>query len=141
MDGKAFYLSELKAGKNAPPFHPNCGCTIIGKRTLSDINEPLELAYPMLGYDRRSAVWYAIQWYNSKNPKYPQFSDNTGDCANFVSQCLVAGGFKMNEYWHYYDRNDVNPMMFFKPYLRWSYTEAWSVAREQYEYLKNSDRK
>ena len=93
----------------------------------------------MLEYDRETAVRYAIQWYNSKNPKYPQFSDKVGDCANFVSQCLVAGGFKMNEYWHYHDRNDINPMVFFKPELRWSYTEAWSVAREQYEYLKNSN--
>lgn len=29
MDGKKFYYSEMVIGKNAPPFHPNCKCSII----------------------------------------------------------------------------------------------------------------
>lgn len=28
MDGKKFLLSEMQAGVNAPPFHPNCKCCI-----------------------------------------------------------------------------------------------------------------
>lgn len=29
MDGKEFYFAEMVEGKNAPPFHPNCRCSII----------------------------------------------------------------------------------------------------------------
>ena len=29
MNGKRFLYSEMKAGVNAPPFHPNCKCAII----------------------------------------------------------------------------------------------------------------
>ena len=39
-----------------------------------------------------SAVAYAKKYYKEYNPEYPDW--NT-DCANFVSQCLVAGGLAM----------------------------------------------
>lgn len=29
MDGEVFLYSEMVTGKNAPPFHPNCRCSII----------------------------------------------------------------------------------------------------------------
>lgn len=29
MDGKVFYYKDMRVGKNAPPFHPNCKCCII----------------------------------------------------------------------------------------------------------------
>ena len=29
MDGKKFLYSEMVPGKNAPPFHPNCKCSIV----------------------------------------------------------------------------------------------------------------
>lgn len=29
MDGKRFLYSEMVIGKNAPPFHPNCRCSIV----------------------------------------------------------------------------------------------------------------
>lgn len=29
LNGKVFYYSEMKAGVNAPPMHPNCRCAII----------------------------------------------------------------------------------------------------------------
>ena len=138
MDGKAFYISELQVGKTAPPFHPNCGCTIIKTRTTSTIDEPLTLADPLSEYNREDAIRYAMQWFDGQNPEYPSFGD-IGDCANFVSQCLIAGGFKMNEYWHCYYRNEIYPVALFKPYFKWIYTEAWAAAKDQYEYLKNSD--
>lgn len=56
------------------------------------LNDDLE------SYDRDSAIEYAVNWYNKYNPNYPNFS-SSGDCANFVSQCLEAGGLQMNEYW------------------------------------------
>jgi len=43
-------------------------------------------------YDRRAAAAYADAWALKVNPEYWSSPDN--DCANFVSQCLAAGGLK-----------------------------------------------
>lgn len=42
-----------------------------------------------------SAVAYAKKYYNTYNTEYPNWTSYGGDCANFVSQCLVAGGLAM----------------------------------------------
>ena len=41
-------------------------------------------------YDRRAAAAYADTWALSTNPAY--WSSPDDDCADFVSQCLAAGG-------------------------------------------------
>ena len=44
-------------------------------------------------YDRNAAVSYAWTWCGSaRNPAYCDYSGVGGDCANFVSQCVMAGG-------------------------------------------------
>ena len=43
-------------------------------------------------YDRGAAAAYADRWALSTNPRYWSSPDN--DCANFVSQCLAAGGLR-----------------------------------------------
>ncbi|MCW2276844.1 amidase domain-containing protein [Heliophilum fasciatum] len=46
-------------------------------------------------YDRDAAVAYANRYYQNHNPAYPDFDDQPwegGNCANFISQCLYAGG-------------------------------------------------
>ncbi len=43
-------------------------------------------------YDRAAAVAYADAWALKTNPAYWASPDN--DCANFVSQCLAAGGLR-----------------------------------------------
>ncbi len=45
-----------------------------------------------VAYDRRAAVTYADTWALKVNPEYWSSPDN--DCANFVSQCLAAGGLR-----------------------------------------------
>ncbi|MCL2068743.1 MAG: amidase domain-containing protein [Oscillospiraceae bacterium] len=47
-------------------------------------------------YDRYSAVQYAKNWWNGRNPAYYNFDAVGGDCTNFVSQCLYAGSGVMN---------------------------------------------
>lgn len=141
MSGEIYNVDELKNGENAPPFHLNCNCKIEGKKTYADITEPMVLDENLESYDRDAVINYALEWYNKYNPDYPNFS-SSGDCANFVSQCLKAGGFQMNEYWHCYPRNvkEVNPIyaLIFN-FIKWSYTPTWSAAKDQYEYLKNSN--
>lgn len=43
-------------------------------------------------YDVESAVEYARAYVYERNPEYPVYEQN---CANFVSQCLIAGGIRM----------------------------------------------
>ena len=43
-------------------------------------------------YDRDAAVAYARRWALSRNPLYYDFEDIGGDCTNFASQYIFAGG-------------------------------------------------
>lgn len=47
-------------------------------------------------YDRNRAVAYAHQWALTRNPSYYNFDGIGGDCTNFISQCIYAGGGVMN---------------------------------------------
>lgn len=49
------------------------------------------------GYSPSKAVSYAHRWVNSFSPQYMNFDNNGGDCTNFVSQCLVAGGVRQTK--------------------------------------------
>lgn len=51
-------------------------------------------------YNRNAAVAYAQQYALNYNPQYPDYSSGGGDCMNFVSQCLLAGGLPMKDYGH-----------------------------------------
>ena len=63
-------------------------------------------------YDREAAVRYAHRYAYARNPAYGAFDEIGGDCANFVSQCLYAGGFPMQpgpEGWYYRSMGDRAP--------------------------------
>jgi hypothetical protein len=47
-------------------------------------------------YNRQAAYGYAYKWWDGANPHYNDYSGSGGDCANFVSQCLIAGGFSLH---------------------------------------------
>lgn len=46
-------------------------------------------------YDYDAAVQYAYDWWDGHNSNYSNWDGYGGDCANFVSQCLYAGGKPM----------------------------------------------
>ena len=79
-------------------------------------------------YDRQSAIAYAHEWAMKRNPKYGDFSEMGGDCSNFISQCLVAGGAVMNETkdvgWFYHSMN--------------SRAAGWSAVPYLYQFLVNN---
>lgn len=58
-------------------------------------------------YSASSAVEYANQYWQDYNPAYPDLNTLGGDCANFVSQCLYAGGKQMNGDWYIYQKNNT----------------------------------
>ena len=45
-------------------------------------------------YSPQAAVEYSYKYIKNRNPQYANFEHN---CVNYVSQCLVAGGLKMNK--------------------------------------------
>ena len=68
-------------------------------------------------YARRYALSYNREWY---------FYTSGGDCANFVSQSLFAGGMSMSSRWHCYDSNS-------SAYCMDDYT--WIRAHDLMQYL------
>ncbi len=67
------------------------------------------MIYP---YNRSAAVSYARKWAMGRNPRYADFEKMGGDCTNFASQVLHAGGCPMNytQYgWYYRSMNDRAP--------------------------------
>ncbi len=75
----------------------------------------------LAAYDRDAAVAYARMWALSRNPKYYDYEKLGGDCTNFVSQCLYAGGGVMNHKptfgWYYISANNHSPSWTGVPYL------------------------
>ncbi len=76
-------------------------------------------------YLRENAVAYARRWAFARNPLFADFQGIGGNCTNFVSQCLYAGGCQMN----------------FTPVLGWYYlslddrTPSWSGVEYFYNFL------
>lgn len=50
-------------------------------------------------YNSIAARDYAYKYWSSYNPAYTSYKGNGGDCANFVSQCLHAGGIPTDATW------------------------------------------
>lgn len=81
------------------------------------------LIAPAFAYNRNDAVTYANKYAKTHNPTYKYFWAK-GNCANFVSQCLSAGGLNHTTKWHYYTSSH-------------QYTSAWTVANDLKNYIKN----
>ena len=67
----------------------------------------------MKAYNRSAAVAYAHRWAYGRNPAFYDYENLGGDCTNFASQCLYAGGCRMNFTptfgWYYMDANRKAP--------------------------------
>ena len=50
-----------------------------------------------LCYNPEAAVKYARNYCQHYNPKYQNYVGRGGDCANFVSQCMIAGGMSFSD--------------------------------------------
>lgn len=62
---------------------------------------------PVFNYSQDLAVNYAKINFNKRVPTYPDCSSLGGDCANFVSQCMLAGGVHYQSYWWIYKKNNT----------------------------------
>lgn len=53
------------------------------------------------GMSLNNAINYAADYARTSNPRYKDYSDDGGDCTNFVSQVLFAGGIPETFAWSY----------------------------------------
>ncbi len=101
--------------------------------------EGVEYAFP---YDRQAALSYANMWVDPKflvrNPDFSAYDGYGGNCANFVSQSLFAGGIPMDitgasgVQWKWYSDDIV-----FAQVAR-GRSSAWSGVGEFYFYADNN---
>ncbi|TCO73619.1 amidase domain-containing protein [Marinisporobacter balticus] len=78
-------------------------------------------------YNRQEAVQYAVKWALDRNKRYTDFEKMGGDCTNFASQVVHAGGCPMNygKYgWYYNHLNDR--------------AAAWTSVEYFYEFITNN---
>lgn len=113
---------------------------------INDNKDPYPLRFNIVvKYDRDAAIDYAREWYYKNNWEYYNYKS---DCANFVSQCLYAGGFSMNDTWHSYqyeiegfcERNFKEILACFHQRgnniaYTWDVSDAWSTVHAQYDYF------
>jgi len=64
-------------------------------------------------YNRQKAIEYAKKYAFIRNPNFYDFENLGGNCTNFVSQCLLAGGCPQNFHyplgWFYKNLNNRSP--------------------------------
>ena len=61
-------------------------------------------------YNVSKAIAYADKYCINYNSSYNSYKGRGGDCANFVSQCLFAGGFKQDSVWYKHSVAWINVM-------------------------------
>jgi hypothetical protein len=80
---------------------------VLARDTPANIVQPFA---PVVSrtYDRQAAVDYATKWSLRRNPDWPIYDEWGGNCNNFTSQCLFAGGIPMDysgkAQWKWYDQ-------------------------------------
>ena len=77
-------------------------------------------------YSVPAALKYAEKYWKNYNPEYPK--QGNYDCANFVSQCLHAGGWKMTAKWCYLKVKGKKLKV----------TDAWGTAKGLKTYIQHT---
>lgn len=101
----------------------------------------MHLLQRQVQYNRRAAVEYAYRHWNDPNPEFANFDTfgAGGDCSNFTSQCLLAGGWPMDYRRNTYDaawwyrRVGVDP--FDADANDW-WSCSWALANLQFLYMQ-----
>ncbi|WP_455540078.1 amidase domain-containing protein [Terrisporobacter sp.] len=83
-------------------------------------------------YNRIAAVEYARRWALGRNPRFHDYENWGGNCTNFISQCINAGGIPMDSHgsnimkqWYWYSDNNRTP--------------SWTASQPFFEYLVNNN--
>ena len=96
---------------------------------VEEFAEPEPAAQPdysaITPFDRDKAIEYAHRWALDRNPSFLDFDELGGDCTNYVSQILLAGGCPMDYTptygWYYTSGSEKSP--------------SWTGVEQLYNYL------
>ncbi len=87
-------------------------------------------------YDREAAIAYARQYVGRRNESWYDYSDEGGNCQNFASQCIFAGGIPMDvagdQKWKWYS-NGVNGTA-----SAWGCSRSWLNVDYFYAYARDN---
>jgi hypothetical protein len=86
-------------------------------------------------YNYYNMIVYAATWFNGHNWQYNNYDGSTGDCTNFVSQALAAGGWQQVGSGFFWERTDSSKWYHSNPD---SYT--WSGAQNFFWFATGSGR-
>lgn len=81
-------------------------------------------------YNRNNARAYADRWWNDRNPAWRNYDPMGGDCTNYVSQILYAGGIpkdKGGSYLWYWDSDNAR-------------SSSWTSVNSLWTYIYNNTR-
>jgi len=92
----------------------------------------LALTSAAFAYSGAAAAAYADTYWQTYNPAWPSFANSGGDCTNFVSQALYAGGIGMRTSPTY---SGHAAWYMVKKRNRWSYAAPWVNAQDQSIFL------
>lgn len=88
-------------------------------------------------YDREAAVEYADRWVLERNDDWADYGRYGGNCQNYASQCLLAGGIPMDIYgtyvWKWYGDSPNN-----SPGAR-GRAASWSGVEEFMDYVRQNE--
>ena len=94
-------------------------------------------------YDRAAAVAYLDRYSHSRNPEWYNFTDEGGNCQNYASQALLAGGIPMDydgeEQWKcYIEDPDYDPGIN-EDETAYGRTRSWVNVGYFYNYAKYNE--
>lgn len=108
---------------------------------ISSSAEPMVNIDNWTNYDRIKARDYAWEWWGPNtsdyNPAYNNYAGSGGDCANFVSQCIYAGGVPIHDGWSPYSVAWINAAGLRDNMLRNGYAtkeDAWETNAGNFAY-------
>lgn len=84
-------LYRAYAGEVSAPPRP-----VTGTPPQLESNSPTYIKY----FNIQSVVNYMDRWAPSRNPAYRDYTAVGGNCANFASQALAAGGLPQDDVWY-----------------------------------------
>ena len=110
-------------------------------KEISSAVEPMKNVDNWSNYDRIKARDYAWDWWGPDdsyyNPAYHNYNGEGGDCANFVSQCIYAGGVPIHGSWSPNSVDWINAAALKNNMLNYGYAtkeDAWETNAGNFAY-------
>ncbi len=96
------------------------------------IDEVMDKGFRFRGYNINEAVKYGLKYATEINPEFGNYEKWGGDCTNYVSQCLLAGGIP-------FDREGIDVRYKWYWYSEGERTPSWTAANSLKFYMKNNN--